>query len=440
MKMASILRLLLLCYTNVFPALSFGLSQTFGFRKPTLLNAKPIDIDTERLYNIPVVICPGFGNDQIDYSNPLNQGSDFGFVAALTRRGFNPDLVRVLPLQRYEWVRVAGGLFDPNFYRGKCTPDGLGYGWYVKRLRRTIEEAFELGGRNEKVLVIGHSAGGWLGRAALGDGSWSLDSDASGDDYVFKQARASDRVRALITVGAIHKPPAGDAASTCVTRGVLAFLEERYPGPYLASEGIAYVSVGGDAIVGSETSPEVDEKIGSREVNDVYKVRGERSASSVAFTAYRAVSGNGSMTGDGVVPLEWALLEGSRSIVLEGVLHSINEAGTTLPTQKWYGSEQVLDRWLYQALQEAGISSQRQEMKLFNWPAWNLGKQFMPSSNDETADDTGDKAAATNLIRRFMITAAPSILVTEGVRNANAAETSAEAIRLISSKTIPGLG
>ena len=66
----------------------------------------------------------------------------------------------MLPLQRYEWIRVAGGLFDiPNFYTGNCRPDGLGYGWYVKRLRQTIEEAYEKAGRDEKVILIGHSAG-----------------------------------------------------------------------------------------------------------------------------------------------------------------------------------------------------------------------------------------------------------------------------------------
>jgi len=49
------------------------------------------------------------------------------------------------------------------------------------------------------------------------------------------------------------------------------------------------------------------------------------------------------------------LLEGSKTIVLDGVLHSINEAGTTLPTDRWYGSDAVLDRWLQEALEEAGI-------------------------------------------------------------------------------------
>ena len=55
-----------------------------------------------------------------------------------------------------------------------------------------------------------------LARAALGDGSWNIDNNDKENE-----ARAADRVRALITVGAIHKPPAGDAASTCVTRGKL---------------------------------------------------------------------------------------------------------------------------------------------------------------------------------------------------------------------------
>jgi pimeloyl-ACP methyl ester carboxylesterase len=327
----------------------------------------------DNLYNVPVVICPGFGNDQIDYQNPLEQGTEKGFVTALVRRGFNPDLIKVMPLERYEWIRVAGGLFDiPNFYTGNCRPDGLGYGWYVNRLRNTIEEAYNLSG-GEKVLMVGHSAGGWLARAALGDGSW-----------IGSEARAADRVRALITVGAIHKPPAGDAASSCVTRGALAYLDEMYPGAYLAEEGIRYVSVGGDAVVGKQpqknqqllsSNDEMKER--SEEVNDVYKVRGEGSASSVAYTSYTAVSGKGEITGDGVVPLEWALLEGSRTIVLEGVLHSINEAGTTLPTDRWYGSEGVIDRWLTAALDEAGIDTGTKKRKPATGSQWMTALENM---------------------------------------------------------------
>ena len=244
----------------------------FGFTEQFNKNNKG---STSALSKIPIVICPGFGNDQIDYLNPLNQGEEYGFVKALARRGFEPDLIRVLPLKRYEWIRVAGGLFDiPNFYTGTCLPEGLGYGWYVKRLRKTIEEAYVNAGRGEKVILIGHSAGGWLARAALGDGTWNVEDDtiATGD------ARAADRVRALVTIGAIHKPPAGDAASTCVTRGALSYLDQMYPGAYHSKEGIAYVSVGGKAIIGKkelkQQSTRVDDRAqtmeGTQEVNDIY--------------------------------------------------------------------------------------------------------------------------------------------------------------------------
>jgi hypothetical protein len=73
------------------------------------------------------------------------------------------------------------------------------------------------------------------------------------------------------------------------------------------------------------------------------------------YASYEAVGRRGDTSGDSVVPLEYALLEGSRTIVLDGVLHSINEAGTTLPTDGWYSTEGVVNQWLYNALEEAGI-------------------------------------------------------------------------------------
>lgn len=345
---------------------------SFSFSPQPASSKQTAVVATSDLSTIPIVICPGFGNQDSDYLNPLNQGEEYSFVNALTKRGFNPDLIQVLPLKRYEWIRVAGGLFDVNFYTMTCTPEGLGYGWYVKRLRQTIEELYQKSGGEERCLVIGHSAGGWLARACLGDGSWNVEQIINNNDAEILSGednnttvRAADRVRALITMGAIHKPPEQDFEATCVTRGALKYLNSAYPGAFLANEGISYVSIGGDAIVGKEKQQQkevvetsvydVETKVGSEEVNLVYKDRGEGSASSVAYTSYAAVSGIGERAGDGVVPLEWTLLEGSKTIVLDGVLHSINEAGTTLPTDRWYGSDAVLDRWLQEALEEAGI-------------------------------------------------------------------------------------
>jgi len=106
----------------------------------------------------PVVICPGFGNDSIDYEAPLGQSREIGLVSALERRGFSPNLVQIVPVRRVDWARVAGGLLDPSFYRGEALPTGKGYGWYVQRVRETIDQAYMEGG-GEKVLLLGHSAG-----------------------------------------------------------------------------------------------------------------------------------------------------------------------------------------------------------------------------------------------------------------------------------------
>ena len=88
------------------------------------------------------------------------------------------------------------------------------------------------------------------------------------------------------------------------------------------------------------------------EADEVYAKRGEGSAARVAFTNYQALAGDGEAEGDGVIPVGCAHLPGALQLTLDGVLHSINEAGTTLPTERWYGSESVVDRWLEPTLAE----------------------------------------------------------------------------------------
>ena len=86
--------------------------------------------------------------------------------------------------------------------------------------------------------------------------------------------------------------------------------------------------------------------------------RGEGSAARVAYANYVAVAGDGYALGDGVIPVGCAHLEGAEQVTLDGVLHSINEAGTTLPTDRWYGSEAVVDRWLGPALEKMGFAEE----------------------------------------------------------------------------------
>ena len=135
------------------------------------------------------------------------------------------------------------------------------------------------------------------------------------------------------------------------------FVEENYPGAFLQNDGIQYFSVGGKAIVGSKEE-ELDEAT-KTDADQLYGVRGGGSASKVAYTCYEAVCGNGNTVGDGVVPLEWSMLDGAKQIELDGCLHSINEAGTTIPTDRWYRSEKGIDRWLPVVLEDLGLDKSK---------------------------------------------------------------------------------
>ena len=63
---------------------------------------------------------------------------------------------------------------------------------------------------------------------------------------------------------------------------------------------------------------------------------GSRSPSpeSTAWNSYVALGGLGNATGDGLVPVDWAHLQGAEQLTLKGCLHSINVAGTTRPTNR----------------------------------------------------------------------------------------------------------
>lgn len=62
--------------------------------------------------------------------------------------------------------------------------------------------------------------------------------------------------------------------------------------------------------------------------------------SSFAHSSYLANCGHGDVEGDGVCPVETALLPGAEHVVWPGIWHT--EKG---PGKLWYGSEQVVEWW-----------------------------------------------------------------------------------------------
>jgi hypothetical protein len=159
-----------------------------------------------------------------------------------------------------------------------------------------------------RVTLVGHSSGGVMLRLFL-------------DDQPFEGRRWNGRARAdtLVTLGSPHTALKATPLRQLVAR--------RLPGCPFAP-AVRYLSVAG--------------------VVDLDPARGQASESArrLAAAAYRNSSGDPHDRGDGLVPVPSALLEGSQTVVLEGVAHG----GAFGPS--WYGTPAVVERW-WAALAEA---------------------------------------------------------------------------------------
>ena len=142
-----------------------------------------------------------------------------------------------------------------------------------------------------------------------------------------------------------------------MTRGALRETCRNFPGAYhqQTKENIFfYVTVIGNAVQGVAPEPQ-----SSRSSSPWFAPK-RTSPSEFAYNSYRAVCGDGTRVGDGVVPITAAHLEGALQLTLEGVFHSIN-----VPDQ-WYGSDAVLDLWhepVLQQLQRQQRQRQQQQQK-----------------------------------------------------------------------------
>ena len=64
------------------------------------------------------------------------------------------------------------------------------------------------------------------------------------------------------------------------------------------------------------------------------------------------------------MPLNSAHLDGANQQLTLDCFHSINEAGTTNPTDNWYGAEPVVDAWLGAVATELRTQRVRQLLPL----------------------------------------------------------------------------
>ena len=175
------------------------------------------------------------------------------------------------------------------------------YGQLVFEVASTVDRAL-LESESQKAVLVGHSAGGVACRVFVG-----------GDPpYGGRRYSGHRRVSHLITLGSPH------VVSDKNSLAPIAQVNDLFPGALHEPTGLKYLSVAGGAADGA--------------------------ASSRVRKRYERLIEDGRASGDGVVPVESALLPGSETVVLDDLYHS-HYFG------RWYGSDrETVEKWWPQDL------------------------------------------------------------------------------------------
>ncbi|KAG0453956.1 hypothetical protein HPP92_025260 [Vanilla planifolia] len=168
----------------------------------------------------PVVVLPGLGNNSGDYR---------GLTATLKDGYGIPSMVA--RVSRFDWLRNAAGLIDPDYWRGTLRPRPV-LDWYLERVKEAVSEAKELCLQGGSIALIGHSAGGWLAR-------------------VYMEEFGKSDISLLLTLGTPHlPPPKGIAGVIDQTRGLLDYVEKNCAPAVYTSE-LKYICISGRYIRGA---------------------------------------------------------------------------------------------------------------------------------------------------------------------------------------------
>jgi pimeloyl-ACP methyl ester carboxylesterase len=152
-----------------------------------------------------ILILPGFGNDSIDYTDNGQAGVEGSLVASLRKRGWGGDQIDILPVERLDWLQVfLRGATDLKFWQSEAPPTRPAFRWYLERIADKVQQLED----DEQLILVGHSAGGWLARAAVGFG---MLPEAPQIDL--------DKIVGIVTLGAPNLPPPPEVMD--MTRGAL---------------------------------------------------------------------------------------------------------------------------------------------------------------------------------------------------------------------------
>jgi hypothetical protein len=163
------------------------------------------------------------------------------------------------------------------------------------------------------ILVIGHSAGGVSARLLT-----------SPEPFAGRQFNASGRIGAIVTLGTPHVVAAPAPGRPKMGAENARFANEHVPGGFFAPR-VGYLAVGSRAKVGRREGTLTERRW---------------------WRGYAALLGNGDpvIEGDGLIPLDAALLPGVEHIVFDDCAHGQGSGG-------WYGTPRHLDRWWPRAVE-----------------------------------------------------------------------------------------
>lgn len=235
----------------------------------------PAGIEGERHAVQPIVLLGGFGSPSAVYA---------GFRDLLAETSGQP--VWVVPTQTWDWLTSV-------------VPSGWAH--LLTKLRRSVQQASHRS-TTGKVTLIGHSAGGVLARLYLAP-----------EPFMGHRFCGLNHVDHLITLGSPHYHQQRWIHGGLMSR----WIEQRYPGAFYGKQ-VHYTCVAGRLVRGDCRGSLLERN---------------------AYRFYEKVAGDGNVWGDGLIPVQSALLAGAREIVLEGVSHFTGFGGP------WYGSREVVSWW-----------------------------------------------------------------------------------------------
>ncbi|CAA9460913.1 MAG: Esterase/lipase/thioesterase family active site [uncultured Rubrobacteraceae bacterium] len=214
-------------------------------------------------------------------------GSYRNFASML--REISGSEVHVAPVTPLDWTL--------GYFRG--------FGQLIFEVASTVDRAL-LESEAKKAVLVGHSAGGLACRVYIG-----------GDPpYGGRRYSGHRRVECLITLGTPHNIADKERLAP-ITR-----VNELFPGALHSEAGLRYLSVAGSADDGA-SSPRSRKR-------------------------YERFVEDGRIAGDGVVPVDAAILTGSESMVVDGIHHN-RRLG------RWYGSDrETVELWWPEELRVGG--------------------------------------------------------------------------------------